>query len=65
VLFGQEILDDVAQSLDADAQGVKRNFGTAAQSAVVEVVSGSPALQRQVLEHSAAGTDVGRTLRQG
>ena len=64
MLFGQEILDDVAKAFDADSQGVKRNFGAVAQGAVVEVAGGGPTLQGEVLEDSASGADVGCTLWQ-
>lgn len=64
VLLGQEILHDVAQTFDADAQGVKRNLGAVAKGAVVEIAGGGPTLEGEVLEHSAAGADVRCALRQ-
>ena len=59
VLVGKEILDDVAKAFDADAQSVKCNLRTIAQSAGVQFASGGPAFQRQVLEHRAAGSNTG------
>ena len=54
MLHGKKILDDVAEALDPDAQAVKRNLGAIAQSAVVELASRGPALQREMLEQCAA-----------
>ena len=45
MLHWEEILDDVAEAFNADAQAVKSDLGAIAQSAVVELAGRGPTLQ--------------------
>src|SRR5258708_1027369 len=65
VLSGKEILHNVAKSFDANAQSMERDLRAVAQSTSVELTGGSPALEREVLEHGASRPDVGGAHRQG
>ena len=59
VLGGKEILDDVAEALDADAEGVECDLGAVAQGAVVEFPGCRPALESEMLEERAARAEAG------
>src|SRR5207245_480616 len=65
VLNGQEIFDDVAEALDADAQRVEADLRAVAEGAIVQVAGGGPAFEGEVLEYRAAGANAGGSLGQG
>src|ERR1700722_5243580 len=58
VLFRQEVFDDVAEALDADAQAVESGLRAIAQGTGVEGASLGPTLKGQMFEKRAAGAEV-------
>src|SRR6202035_1138426 len=65
VLFGQKVLYDVPETLQADAQRVKRDVRAIAQSVAMEFVSFGPTFQSEMFEERAAGAHSGGAARQG
>src|ERR1700689_4988162 len=63
VFRGQEILDDVAEALDADAEAVKGSLGAVTQGAVVEFAGFGPAFESQMFEERAAEPNARGTSR--
>lgn len=56
---GKKIFYDVAEAFDTDAKSMKGDLRAIAKCAVVKVAGFGEALERQVLEQSIAGAEVG------
>jgi hypothetical protein len=64
VLDGEKILDDIAEALDSDAEGMERYLGAISQGAIVEFAGRGPAFEREVFEERATRPDVSRSHRE-
>src|SRR5258708_1960617 len=64
VLLRQEILNDIAEALDADTQSVKRHLRPVAHRASMKLTSCHPTLEREMLENGSARPDMRCAQRQ-